>query len=313
MFHVNNAAYIKPGNVDLIDRRDCDLVLFVDAANGTITAILPVRRRNGRGRNTVVISSLTVTVSAGMNLATLTSPSPLDAGESSDWESRRKYQRRRHRTAGAQLGQLHRILSKAAQRRYSRLQPQLRYLRRCWYWYLHVQLRQRSYRQRPTWHSGYVVQSASGNFPPGWNACKRRGDRHDDCRRRFLDLSAIYEADSQHSGWRRCISVDRPPRFWLHSSGHTVDGTIKLAVVNQSGMIGVQEKFDDTASQTSVTASICSSRANARCPSTASSRRSAILALPTSVRPHISKCCSRWPRLPRRRRSPRNPDPTKAM
>ncbi len=33
----------------------------------------------------------------------------------------------------------------------------------------------------------------------------------------------------------------------------TVDGTIKLAVVNQSGTIGVQESFYDTATQTSVT------------------------------------------------------------
>ncbi|MGC2128906.1 MAG: flagellin [Candidatus Aquilonibacter sp.] len=255
--HVNNAAYIQPGAVYSIDGAIAT-VQSVDAANGTITAIFPHGAVTDAVASSLVISSLTATVSAGMNLATLTSPSPLYAGESlqlgilstntndvvivqqvlSSVSFIADFQK--PHSGGTAVYNLNGAYLPAS------FGPGI----------FTFNFGSEATDSAPLGTAAYVVQSASGNFPPPDGTLVNVVATGTTIAGGVFSTSVQFTKQIPNiAGGGGVFQLIAPLGFGSTPVVDTVDGTIKLAVVNQSGTIGVQETFYDTASQTSVTAS----------------------------------------------------------
>jgi flagellin len=248
---VNNASYIQPGAEFLINGKVIT-VQSVNAANSTITAVLPANITSGAVASSLLESSLAAPVIAGTHLATLSSAQPLYAGEILQFDIGSLATNdvavvqqvlspttfiatfTKPHAAGAAVYNLNGAFLPAA------------FGPGTFTFSLGVT------DSAPIGTTGYVVETVSGSFPPPNGDVVQvvaTGTITDG----GLTSSSITFGQKIPDEFGANFQLITPVGLGTIPLVNTVDGTIKLAVVNQSGTIGVQETFYDTATQMSVT------------------------------------------------------------
>ena len=248
---VNNAAYIQPGAEFLVNGKIITIT-SVDAANSTITAVLPANITSGAVASSLLESSLKDAVSAGTQLATLTSAQPLYAGEILQFDTGSFATNdvavvqqvisptsfiatfTKPHNAGADVYNLNGAFLPA------------NYGPGTFTFSLGVT------DGAPIGTTGYVVETPSGSYPPP-NGDVVQVVATGTITNGGLATSSIAFGKKIPDYFGGNFQLITPIGLGTIPVVNTVDGTIKLAVVNQSGTIGVQETFYDTATQTAVT------------------------------------------------------------
>jgi flagellin len=253
---VSETQYIQAGSVFTLDGA-LVTVKSVDAASGTITAIFSGNAAIGDIANSVVNGALTAAVSVGTHLVTLTpagAGQPLYAGEvlqiaagsftTNDVVVVQQVMSSTSFIATFNKPQL------AGANVYGGNET-----------YIPANFGPGTY----TWNYGgtatdgapigstaYVIESSSGNFPPS-NGSTTTIVATGTVSGGGLKTTSAYFSQKIPNNFGGNFLIYTALGLGTVPVVNTVDGTIKLAVVNQSGTVGVQETFYDTATQASVT------------------------------------------------------------
>ena len=252
---VDSTQAIAPGDVYSVDGAVIT-VQSVDAANNTITAVFPVNVTQGNVANTAFSTSIIGPIAAGTHIATLANPQPLYAGEIIQVDYG-------HFNTNDVVVVQQVLSSVSFIATFTKAHPEASVPVYATNDIGVGALGPGSYTfsfgsppggeptdGAPVGSTAYVIETTGTGTSQITKVVGEGtvtgGDAAD---------TIVYFPDhiAYPSGPGASLTVYETVGLGTIPLVNTVDGTIKLAVVNQSGTIGVQETFYDTATQTSVT------------------------------------------------------------
>ena len=251
---VSEAQYIQAGSIFTLDGKTVT-VQSVDAANGTITAIFSANGASGDVASSIVNTSLTQAVTAGTHLVTVANATqPLYAGEIlqvgyTSFATNDVIVVQKVVSPDSFIAQFNKPQA-AGSVVYGGNET-----------YLPANFGPGNFTYNyggeatdgaPIGSTAYVIESSSGSTPPpngSHNVIVATGT----VVAGSLTSTTVQFTQKVPNLFGGAFQLWAPLGLGTTPLINTVDGTIKLAVVEQSGAVGVQESFYDTATQSSVT------------------------------------------------------------